>query len=49
MLGQRMGYLYIQLALLRSLGLEWNEAYHAWSKDGIPIHPIGSFNSSNNV
>ncbi len=22
--------------LMRSLGLGWNEAYHAWSKDGIP-------------
>ena len=21
---------------MRSLGLGWNEAYHAWSKDGIP-------------
>ncbi len=23
--------------LMRSLGLGWNEAYHAWSKDGIPF------------
>ncbi len=22
--------------LMRSLGLGWNEAYHAWSRDGIP-------------
>ncbi len=21
---------------MRSLGLGWNEAYHAWSKDGMP-------------
>jgi hypothetical protein len=30
---------------MRSLGLGWNEAYHAWSKDGIPYFFIGQFGS----
>ena len=33
--GKRLKAIKEQL-LMRSLGLGWNEAYHAWSKDGIP-------------
>ena len=33
--GKRLKSIKEQL-LMRSLGLGWNEAYHAWSKDGIP-------------